>query len=338
MKDYKYRIIESGKTIYDGYVSEPDSLYIPDDALTRMLTNELVGMDLNGIALRTRSKVVKTKICQILGYPVPKTFKKTQPRFIAQNFDVYVQKSMNVQIWNEEIDPVRRYVLIKVNEDDIITNIRIINGDQLAELDRTGSLTTKYQATMYRLSESSLLSNVDTKRVAEWCDKSVDLSHVRPNSAPIEGELLSISEIFTRISCLEGEILPHLGYLQERNRAAKLHQIICELLGYRSAEDDGTYPDILNQLIEIKLQTSPTIDLGLHSPDDDTTLFVIDGKEFRSRDIRYIIVDGIVESNNVIISYVHVVNGRDFSEHFPLFGGNVQNAKLQIPLPPDFFK
>ena len=311
MVEYNLKISESGKTIYDEFVSSSDSLYIPSDALTHMLADGLIGMNLNGVALRTRSKIVKSKICEILGYPIPKSFKKTQPRFLSQNFDIYIQKRMNVQIWNEEIDPQRRYVFIQVDTDDIIIGIKIINGDQLAELDRTGTLTTKYQATMHNLEKSSLLSDDDTERVGHWCRKFVDLSGVRPTSVPIKGDLLTIYEIFSRICCLEGEVLPHLGYLQERNRGAKLHRIICGLLGYSTYEDDGTYPDIMNQLIEIKLQTSPTIDLGLHSPDDDTALFAIDGQEFRSKDVRYIIIDGFVESDNVRIRYVHV--GRENS-------------------------
>jgi len=104
MSEVNYIISDSGATIYDEQLAESNPLYIPDDALSRLLNEELVGMDLNGIPLRTRSKVVKTRICEILGYPVPKSFKKTQPRFPAQNFDVYIQKSLNVQIWNESID------------------------------------------------------------------------------------------------------------------------------------------------------------------------------------------------------------------------------------------
>ena len=337
MIDYKIQITESGKTIYDEISSRSDSLYIPSDILTQMLADGLIGINLYGAALRTRSKIVKTAICEILGYPIPKSFKKTQPRFLSQNFDIYIQKRMNVQIWNEDIDPLRRYVFIQVDENDVITNVRIINGDQLAELDKTGTLTTKYQATMRNFGESALLSDEDTRKVMDWCNDSVNLSRIRPNAAPTNGGILPISEVFSCVRRLEGETIPHLDFLQERNRAAGLHRLVCDVLGYRSYEDDGTYPDILNQLIEIKLQTSPTIDLGLHSPDDNTALFAIDGQEFSSSDVRYVIVHGFVESGSVIIRYVHVVNGRDFSEHFPLFGGNVRNAKLQMLLPSNFF-
>ena len=53
--------------------------------------------------------------------------------------------------------------------------------------------------------------------------------------------------------------------------------MICEHLGYSNYEDDGSYPDLVNQLIEIKLQTSPTIDLGLHSPEDEADVVVASG-------------------------------------------------------------
>lgn len=268
MFDYKLNITESGETIYGVLVAESDLLYIPSDVLTKMLKDGLVGMDLGGLALRTRSKIVKSRICEVLGYPVPKSFKKTQPRFPSQNFDIYIQKSMNVQIWNEEIDPERRYVFIRVNSQDVITGVKVINGDQLAEFDRTGTLTKKYQASMRDFGVSSLLSSNDSERIAHWCNDAAVLSELRPNSYPEKGWLLSISEVFARVRSLEGQVFPHLDYLQERNRGAELHKLICSKLGFRSYEDDGTYPDILNQLIEIKLQTSPTIDLGLHSPED----------------------------------------------------------------------
>jgi hypothetical protein len=337
MIDYKTKIAESVATIYDEMLLETDSLYIPSENLTQMLSESLIGLDLNGLALRTRSKVVKTEICNALGYPVPKSFEKTQPRFFSQNFDVYIQQRRNVQIWNEEVAPKRRYVFICVNAENIITGIRIINGDQLAKLDKTGTLTSKYQATMRNIGKSSLLSTEDTKRVQHWCNRSVDLGSTKPNEKPSDGGSLPISEVFSRIHSLESETIPHLDYLQERNRGAGLHSMICEKLGYYSGEDDGTYPDIMNQLIEVKLQISPTIDHGLHSPSDNSTLFTVCGQEFRCRDVRYVIIDGIVESNLVRIRCVYVVNGRDFEKHFPLFGGKIQNKKLQMSLPKNFF-
>ena len=75
-------------------------------------------------------------------------------KFFGQNFDTYIQKSDNLQIWNEEINPNRRYVLIR-EENDILTNVVVISGSQLADYDTTGTLTQKYQAKLNAKSVSS---------------------------------------------------------------------------------------------------------------------------------------------------------------------------------------
>ena len=155
MVDYISNIEESRLSIYNHIDPDDRDLYIPTYALERILSDALEGLSLLGLPLRTRSKVVKTEICHALGYPVPNSFKKTHPRFPGQNFDVYTQKSLNVQIWNEEVDANRRYVFLRVNQDDVITAVRIISGDQLALYDRTGTLTRKYQARMQSFPQKS---------------------------------------------------------------------------------------------------------------------------------------------------------------------------------------
>lgn len=133
MSNYPQNITHSGLTIYD-YINPSDSaLYIPTYELQRILKDTMIGLSLGGYPLRTRSKVVKAAVCKALGYPVPMSFKKTQPRFPGQNFDVYTQKSMNVQIWNEEIDAARRYVFLRPDEADVIKAVKIITGEELVQ-------------------------------------------------------------------------------------------------------------------------------------------------------------------------------------------------------------
>lgn len=303
-----------------------------------MLNNGLTGISLTGLPLRTRSKFVKSLICKALGYPVPVAFQKTKPDFPAQNLDVYTQKSNNVQIWNEVVDPIRRYAFIQVDESNKILKVKVITGEQLTKLDKTGTLTTKYQAMMSDTSASMLFSTVDTLAVQDWCGKEItDLSIISPTDIPCKGLLLPIKKIYKLLKSLEGASIPHLDALQERNRGALLHKMICEKLGYKMFADAGTYPDILNQLIEIKLQTSPTIDLGLHSPNDNELIFSSDMKQFFSKDIRYAIIGGCIKNGNILINRIYMVTGEDFTKHFRLFGGKVKNAKLQIPLPQNFF-
>lgn len=337
MINYQKNIAESGLSIYHVIDTADPYLYIPMEDLEDILTDALIGLSLKGYALRTRSKVVKSEICKALGYPIPTSFRKTQPRFPGQNFDVYTQKSLNVQIWNEEVDAARRYVFLRIDEDDIITSVKVINGDALARYDRTGTLTRKYQATMTSYGED-ICSRRDSATVENWIiDANESLRRVNPNCFPQRNQLLRIHEIYRRLQPMVGSTIDYLDAVQERNRGAELHAMICEHLGYSVYEDDGTYPDIANQLLEIKLQTSPTIDLGLHSPEDGDAIVTIENTTFCSEDIRYAIFDGEVRENRVLLKHLYLVTGEDFTNHFPLFRGRGTNAKIQLPLPYDFF-
>src|SRR5687767_2301794 len=98
-QDFVARIRRSRLTIYDPITIGDPALWIPTPELQTLLDTRLRGISLAGLPLRTRSKFIKEQVCQVLGYPVPKTFRKTQPRFLGQMFDTYIQKSNNLQIW-----------------------------------------------------------------------------------------------------------------------------------------------------------------------------------------------------------------------------------------------
>lgn len=337
----KENITMSNYTIYDPItVGDPD-YWIPSSELEELLSHHLVGIDLGGLKLRTRSKVVKEEVCKGLGYIPPKSFKRTQPRFLCQNFDVYTQKSNNLQIWNEEISPSRRYVLVKISESDVITKVKVVTGDILSELDRTGKLTQKYQARLEGIQENvKLLSESDTNEMQEIVStyNGFDSSSTSPTEYPNLGELMPINEIYSRLKSLVGKRFPYLGALQERNRGGIIHSLACETLGYSFFKDDGKFPDIKHQLLEVKLQTSPTIDLGLFLPSDEGILEIpqIASHQIRMCDVRYAIFFGDVNDEEVTINKFYLVSGKDFFSHFTQFGGMKVNKKLQIPLPKDF--
>ena len=121
----KQNIIESGKTIYDPIAMGDHEYWLTSSEFTELLNHELRGnCSLNGLPLRTRSKRMKELVCATLGYPVPTVFAKAQPRFTGQMFDTYGQKANNLQVWNEELYPERRYVLIKLSESDVIECVK----------------------------------------------------------------------------------------------------------------------------------------------------------------------------------------------------------------------
>lgn len=337
-----YMIRESGKSIYDPLGPEDESLWLPNRQLESILNENLCGMSLHGLPLRTRSKTVKEAVCKALGYPVPSSFKKTQPRFPGQNFDTYIQKANNLQVWNEELDASRRYVLIRVSSDDVVQRVKVVDGATLAKLDRTGTLTQKYQARYTPGTQDvEMASAKDTDVVLSvLCGNSPgDVLSCSPVDIPSPDTFLQIEELRRRLSNMIGETFPDAGHDQERNRGADLHRAICRALGYADYQDDGTFPDITAQILEVKLQTSPTIDLGLVTPDSTEELDLpnIDGERLRHCDVRYALFYGETDGTTVTLTQLVLVTGMDFFNRFTRFGGKVLNKKLQIPLPNDFF-
>lgn len=339
--DYRLAIERSGKDIYSPIeVGDPEH-WIPTLALGSLLNDALHGVSLAGLPLRTRSKVVKSAICSALGYPVPKSFKRTRPRFLGQRLDIYTQKSRNLQIWNEELSPSRRYAIIQILGDNTIGAVKVVNGQELALLDTTGAITTKYQARL-ELSDSALelVSPLDTEAIQAHVRDGIAFDDtVSPVGEPISGELLPVGTIFDRLSPLVGTSFRDPGIDQERNRGAALHRLVCERLGYIHYEDKGRFPDIRHQLLEVKLQTSPTIDLGLVLPSDDQYLDVRQlGKHHpRHLDTRYAVFYGRTDSVTVVLTHLIVVTGLEFFTRFRRFEGKVTNRKLQILLPSNFF-
>jgi len=347
-KDYEYweeipaRISESGQTIYNRIQPGDPKLWIPTAELEAILDRRLRGFSVKNLPLRTRSKVLKKEVCRCLGYPVPESFQKTQPRFPGQDFDTYIQKSNNLQVWNEDLQPTRRYVVIRVTADGVVDRVKVVTGAALAKLDRTGTLTQKYQARMISTSEGAeLISRQDTDLVRQITLKTgfpkqfVD----SPITYPDESSVLPINEVFVRVKDLFGLSFPDVGIDQERNRGATLHRIVCEKLGYATFQDSGSIPDVTHQLLEIKLQTSPTIDLGLVTPDSREPLDIpmIGDVQLRHCDLRYLVVGAVTDGMKVTLVSICLVTGQDFFIRFPRFGGKVLNKKLQIPLPLGFF-
>ncbi len=261
---------------------------------------------------------------------------------MGQLFDTYGQKSNNLQIWNEDIDLERRYVIAGINANDVIYRVRVISGEELQQYDTTGTLTQKYQAQFAPKTPLELLSSLDSPPI-----KSIlgGLSiPERLNSSPIAPPrveiLLPISEVFRRLSLLIGISFVDAGIDQERNRGAALHALVCRVLGYADYSDDGKFPDVRNQLLEVKLQMSQTIDLGLVRPNSEDRLLIprIGNVDVRHCDVRYAVFGGQTKDGKVTLTHLAVVTGCDFFNYFRQFQGKVLNKKIQIHLPDDFFQ
>ena len=316
-------IATSGLTIYDELRGKPE-LFLSMEELQEALGEGLVGFDLN-YPLRTRSKVLKSRVCEILGYPVPRTFRRTKPRFPGQNFDTYVQKANNLQVWNEEVSPARRYVIIRVDKRQKVAAVKVIAGEALALLDTTGTLTQKYQAKSIKpVAGSVLVLPKDTPVVA-----------AKLAQKPAAGNLLPIARLYKVLSALVGRTFDDPGVDQERNRGGLIHKMVSSVLPGGAHHDTGQFPDLPDQLLEVKFQTSPTIDLGLVAP--NSTERLASQPEFRHRDVRYAVFYGDIAKGKVWIESLVVCTGQDFFTFFKRFEGKVVNKKIQIHLLKGFF-
>lgn len=334
-------IYRSQLSIYDLIQTGDTQYWLTSEELSSVLNERLRGYSFEGLAIRTRSKVAKELVCKALGYPAPVSFIKCQPRFTGQMFDTYVQKSNNLQVWNEELDVERRYVLIRIDENDVITKVKVISGSDLAILDTTGTLTQKFQARLTTSNQQmELISQFDTLNVQSLLATDlINLSLDSPVSQPMQGKILPIVECFHRLSRIVGCSFPDAGRIQERNRGAALHAMVCQALGYSDYRDNGQFPDVRHQLLEVKLQTSPTIDLGLVCPDSRATLDIeqVGSQQIRHCDVRYAIFYGYINNGFVHITNLYLTTGQSFFSRFEQFGGKVLNKKIQIPLPRNFF-
>ena len=109
--EYVNNIRNAGLTIHSPITIGDPNLWIPDEHLEYLLNEGLRGRHTES-AIKTRSKTIREWICAILGYPIEKSFPRKRPKFTGQNFDVYAQQSNNFQVWNQEISPQRRYVIV----------------------------------------------------------------------------------------------------------------------------------------------------------------------------------------------------------------------------------
>ena len=233
----------------------------------------------------------------------------------------------------------RRYVLIKINDKDVISRIKVVSGSDLAPLDTTGTLTQKYQASIKNLkAKFELVNKTDTELIKKLCGKEVGKQS--PTDGPLLGTLLPIKSLYEKLKPIVGASFIDPGAVQERNRGAELHRLVCKALGFSDYKDSGQFPDIRNQLLEVKLQTSPTIDLGLILPDTDALLDMekINDSSIRHCDIRYAIFYGELKDGYVTITNLILTNGENFFDRMSKFEGKGLNKKIQIPLPKNYFE
>ena len=282
---------------------------------------------------------------------IPKTLK-----YLAESFLVTTGKTYNLQIWNRI--PNSRNTLVKYKTGEAIRcqNINCILVKIEMESQKIDSIivaspkyierkfgkfgvpTIKFQAIISTTTRDIITSSktkcliiTDTENIKPFLGKpNVSLS-ADIASNPIPKQILTIEEIANRtIGFLIGE---RLDVSDTKSRGQALERKVATLLGYSESDSlVGGYPDIYNQALEVKIQDSPTIDLGKETPENPITVF--EGLSITTEDVRYLIA--LTNPHTSVIEGVILVPGRELGNIFTMVNGT--SFKCQRSIPMTFFE
>jgi hypothetical protein len=282
---------------------------------------------------------------------------KGVPSFLREYIDTYIitsGDSYNLQVWNRNPnsdfiqveysygDPLLanevRFVLGKINvENHTIESIFVLTPEYIVnKFGKFGKPTIKQQAILSNKTRdiiintnSKILFEPDCETISHHLDnvcEHISSSSIRDTPTTI----LPLSIIRDRLA---GVLIGlHLDRsLSTKQRGQELERVVAISLGYNISEGSliGGYPDLPNQMLEVKLQDSQTIDLGKFSPQFMENIIL----DFNTENTRYLIalanpLTGIIEG--FIIS-----SGKSLGKHLTYISD--KSFKCQRGMTMDFF-
>jgi hypothetical protein len=284
---------------------------------------------------------------------------KGVPRILLEYIDTYIVtsgKSYNLQVWNRNpasksvqiqysngsslnADEVR-FVLVKIDvSTHTISSIFVLTPEYIVRrFGRFGKPTVKQQLIISGSARQAVLNRPngllfydDESPIGK--EKNVDnLRAVSIHSDPHDAELLPLSIISAKLqACLLGA---EVSQSTTKTRGQYLEQEVAEALGYQIGVTEllaGGYPDIRNQMLEVKIQDSPTVDLGMYTPEFEEDIPNSIG--FTTKNVRYFIALTNPETNR--IEGAIICPGNLLGEHFTYVGD--KSYKCQRSIKMDFF-
>lgn len=314
------------------------------------------GSNLRKIITGVLSKLIKI-VADEKDYTILTPKGKGIPRLLAVLADTYIVtsgQSYNLQVWNRipnSSSPLIRYkngetisskdirlVLVKINmSNHTIESIVTMTPDYVEKkFGVFGKPTIKNQLLISSIERDKIIKNAgiyfntDTPKIASQSLKTYIKPSCSSDDAPVISKLLSIEIIRDIVAAkLIGK---KLDYSDTKTRGQSLERIVIELLGYNSTSKlVGGYPDVPNQLLEVKVQDTQTVDLGKYSPQyEQQTNY----NAFTTYDVRYLIA--LTNPLTEIIEGVILSNGKSLGERFTYV--SAESYKCQRSIPMSFFE
>lgn len=286
-------------------------------------------------------------------YVPPK--KKGVPRILAQLLDTYLVTSgddYNLQIWNripnsdnmlvryKNGDCIRckdiRLVLAKINTDNNCIEAIIITTPSYikSHYGKFGKPTVKSQLLISDILRQKIIQHpeyieskdtlaIQQNSLAEYQLPAEPLSHFPA------GKILPITILKERLIALLGQ---KVDAADTKTRGQKLERMVANALGYADTDNlVGGYPDVPNQLLEIKIQDAQTVDLGKYSPAFEREIEELPA--FTSKDVRYFIALTNPQTN--IIDGFVLTCGAELGNYFTFVAS--ESYKCQRSISGDLF-
>ena len=281
---------------------------------------------------------------------------KGVPSFLREYVDTYIVTtgvSYNLQVWNRNPNSTSvqvdlkggdcllasdvRFILGKISEDGTIESIVIMSPDYIEKtFGKFGKPTVKQQLIISNKKRDEIIKNRslvvdDISLPEEVIDKDCKDISAESSIKDDPDKVLPLSFIDEKITdSLIGETLD--VSLSTKQRGQQLERLVAYMLGYRKQQEmlEGGYPDIRNQMLEVKVQDSPTIDLGRYSPQFEENI----NARFTTRTIRYLIA--LTNAMNGSIDGVVLVPGEELGKNFTYVAE--ESFKCQRSIPMTFFE
>jgi hypothetical protein len=288
-------------------------------------------------------------------YEIVPPKQKGVPSFLREYIDTYIVTSgvnYNLQVWNRnpnsssvQVDLKNgetllasdvRFVLGKINVDEIIESIVIMTPGYIENrFGKFGKPTVKQQLIISNKKREEILKK--HSMIVADTNISVDLLDTENNTVVGDVNIKDEPERVLPIETINQQVTEKLLgekldiSLSTKQRGQQLERMVAYQLGYKRLHEglEGGYPDIRNQMLEVKVQDSPTIDLGRYSPQFEEQI----NEEFTTRTIRYLIA--LTDASNGKIDGVVLCPGDELGKHFTYVAE--KSFKCQRNIPMSFF-
>jgi hypothetical protein len=313
---------------------------------------KLIASILEKYNLPKAAEVGEYEIVPLKGKGVPKITREFVDTYMVTSGDTY-----NLQVWNripasksllikyESGESLKcshvRFVFVRIDvSKNVIASIIVLTPEYIErKFGKFGKPTLKHQLLLSNKvrkaiyeSDSKILTLSDSKKLTQY----VKTDYNSPKSNMIEEPDLQNLFSITLLERIVAEKL--IGFKLDaaatKKRGQALERKVLELLGCNTQETDvlhGAFPDIRNQLLEVKVQDSQTVDLGKFSSEIED--IVIESSRLTTFDVRYLIA--LTNPKTEIIEGVILSSGERLGDLFSYV--SKESYKCQRAIPMSFF-